>query len=220
MNFDFELAKNSLPILIKASFLTLKISLLSIFIGFLLGSILAYLNSRNNFILSLIINFYVSLIQGTPMIIQIMFFYYLLPIIGIELSSFFASSIAIGLNSAAYMSQTIKSGISEVIKDQIDAAKTLGLTSFQIFRYIIFPQAIKYIFPSIGSECTTLIKDSSLASTIGVSEIFKESRQIINFSYDVFTIFILMSAFYLFLTSIVSLIFKILEKRLFKNVKN
>lgn len=215
MNFDFCLAKESFFDLFFAALVSLKISFISFFIGLIFGIILGYLNTRENKIFDFFINFYVSLIRGTPMLIQIMFFYYFMPKFGINLSPLLSASIAIGFNSAAYTSQTIKLGIISVGKDQVDAAKTLGLNDFQIFRYIVFPQTIKIIFPSLINESTTLIKDSSLASLIGVNELYKESRQIMNFTYDIFTIFFLMAFFYLFLTFIVSKFLSFLEKRFF-----
>lgn len=220
MNFDFNLAIESSADLFFASLISLKISFFSFLIGITFGVIFGYLHTRENKIINFFIDLYVGIIRGTPMLIQITFLYYLMPHFGINFSPIISASLAIGFNSAAYISQTIKLGIISIGKDQVEAAKTLGLTDFQIFRYIVFPQTIKIIFPSLINESTTLIKDSSLASLIGVNELYKESRQIMNFTYDVFTVFILMAFFYLSLTFIVSNFLNFLEKRLFKDVNN
>src|SRR3990167_694944 len=111
---------------------------------------------------------YGHIIRGTPMLIHIVFFYYVLPLVGITLSALATAIIAIGINSSAYVSQVIKAGINAVSKDQIEAAYVLGFTRFQAIRFIILPQAIRTILPALANEAVTLIKDSSLASVIGV----------------------------------------------------
>ncbi|MDR3646823.1 MAG: ABC transporter permease subunit, partial [Candidatus Babeliales bacterium] len=141
MGFDLSIAYYALPYLLKGAWVTIKIACVSYFIGFILGTILGFLQTRNSKLLSIPITIYVILIRGTPMLIQITFFYYVLPLIGIDLSHFWAATYAIALNSSAYISQIVKSGIAAVGKEQIEAARVLGLSSFQIARYIVNPQA-------------------------------------------------------------------------------
>ena len=138
-----------------------------------------------------------------------------MPVFGISLSPIAVALIAIGLNSAAYMSRVIEAGIDSVDEGQWEAGQTLGLNKFQVLRFIIFPQAIKIIFPMIKSEIVTLIKDSSLASIIGVIEISQQGQLIASTTYDIFTAYAGIAISYLVLTLTVSLLCFFLEKGLF-----
>jgi ABC-type amino acid transport system permease subunit len=178
------------------------------------------LHTLHNALVRIPITIYVTIIRGTPMLIQITFFYYVLPSLGIEFSPFWAAICAIAINASAYISQIIKSGIIGVGYDQIEAARVLGFNSFQIGRYIVIPQAVRIVFPALVGEYITLLKDSSLASVIGVMELYKEARSIMNESYDVITIFCLVALIYLILTSISELIFRYIERKMSWYVKN
>lgn len=204
----------SLPQLMKGAWVTIEIAAVSWLFGFALGTLVGLLQTRKVPFLQGLISAYVTLIRGTPMLIQVTFFYYVLPLLGVTLSSFWTAVIAIGINSSAYISQIIKSGITAVGTEQIEAAHVLGFTPFQIARYIVIPQAIRITLPALAGECITLIKDSSLASTIGVMELYKEVRVIMNQTYDVITLFCLAALFYLAMTSLVSLVFHIIERKM------
>ena len=143
------------------------------------------------------------------MIVQIVFLYYGL---NLPVAPIVIAILAIGLNSCAYVSQTIKTGINAVAKGEIEAALVMGLSRRKIMRHIILPQAFRAIFPSLGNEFVTLIKDSSLAYIIGVHELFKESRNLMNVTYDVTTIYFAVTLFYLLLTYSVTLALQEYEK--------
>jgi len=217
--FDKDFLLSAMPSLLQGAIVTLQIALLSSFMGFILGTILAFLQKRTNPFLYPLITFYVTVLRGTPMLIQIPFWAYLLPEFGVNLSKFTTAVLAIGLNSSAYISQIIKSGISSVKKGQIEAAHVLGLTDFQTIRYIIFPQAIRIVIPALLNEFITLIKDSSLASTIGVYELFKRGSIIISQTYNAIPIFALIALIYLTLTTSLSLLSNYVERKL-KYVEN
>lgn len=148
------------------------------------------------------------------MLIQIPFFYYLLPEIGIELSLFATAVIAIGLNSTAYISQIVRSGIISIGKGQTEAAHVLGFTPLQTMRYILFPQALRTVLPALLNEFITLIKDSSLASTIGVVELFKEGTIIISRTYAVIPIYCAIALIYLVLTTALSFLTALIERKM------
>jgi His/Glu/Gln/Arg/opine family amino acid ABC transporter permease subunit len=206
--------------LICGILLTLKIAILSTLIGITLGTILGFLLTTNNKAINSLIDGITTLIRGTPMLIQIAFFYYaLLPALGIKLTALTAAIIAIGINSSAYLSQVIKSGILSIAKGQTEAGRVLGLSTYQINRFIIFPQAIINMLPAIGNELITLIKDSSLASTIGVMELFAQGKNIISQTYDAITIYTVIALIYLILTTSISIAITIFERK-FKYVKN
>ena len=144
--------------------------------------------------------------------------YAVIPFFGLSLSAITTAIIAFGINSSAYVSQTVYSGISTVSKDQSEAAFVLGFTKIQTAWYIVLPQAIKAMLPALRSEIMTLIKDSSLASIIGVSELYKEARNIISVTYEVKTMYFLVACIYFIMTFSVLLLSRYIEYRLKKNV--
>lgn len=214
---DFTLIWNSLPALLHGAAVSLKISFLAAFIGLTFGSIFGLAETSKSRSISYAIGGYVFLFRGTPMLVQILFIYYVLPQLGLTLAPFWAASIAIGLNSCAYISQIIRAGINGISKGQLEAAQALGFSSFKTMRYIIFPQALRITMPALGNELITLIKDSSLASIIGVMELTKEASIIRSRTYDAFSILLAVSIIYLILTACVSFFLKKYEKRLIKS---
>jgi len=220
MAIDMALVWTALPYLAKGAWITTQITVISFALGCLFGIVLGYLHTLRNPYLQMPITAFVTIIRGTPMLIQITFFYYVVPLLGIDLSPFWAAVAAIAMNSSAYISQIIKGGIIGVGYAQVEAAQVLGLTKIQIARYIVIPQAVVLVFPSLVGEFITLLKDSSLASVIGVMELYKEARAIMTQSYDVITVFFLMAVFYLGLTSFFTLIFHAIERKLSWYVKH
>ena len=208
------------PLLLRGTLVTLQIALASSLLGFILGTVLAFMHVYAPSPVRWFVTLYVTVFRGTPMLIQIPFFYYLLPTLGIEFSLITTAIIAIGLNSAAYISQTVKSGILSVGKGQREAAQVLGFTQWQTMRFIVFPQAITVIIPALLNEMITLIKDSSLASTIGVVELFKEGTIIISRTYDAIPVYCLIALIYLTLTSLVSLLAHYVQARMNRHVSH
>lgn len=220
MHLNTDLMIQSLPLLCRGAMVSIQVALLSAMFGFVMGTVLGFLHTRKTAWLRIPINMYVGLIRGTPMLIQITFFYFVLPSLGIGLSAFWAAVLAIGINSSAYISQIVKAGILAVGKEQTEAARVLGFTQLQTAWYIITPQAFRIIVPALISECATLIKDSSLASTIGVMELYKESRAIMTQSYEVISIFCVVALFYIVMTSVIALIGSYIERKMNWYVKH
>lgn len=208
------LIQESLPHLLRGSLITLQIAFCAGIIGLLGGTLLGFIQTGHKSFWQLLANIYVTVIRGIPMLIQISFMFFLLPYIGINLPAIYIAIIAIGLNSCAYISQVIRSGIQSVSKGQIEAARVLGLSTHQINRYIIFPQAIRSVLPAIGNEFITLTKDSSLASTIGVMELFKEGRLIIMGTYDPISIYVAIGLLYLLMTTTLSCAVDYIERKM------
>lgn len=211
---DFTLIWNSLPSLLHGTVISLQITFVAACIGLILGSIFGLAEASQFRFIPFAVSAYVTLFRGTPMLIQILFIYYVLPQFGFTLPPFWAASIAIGLNSCAYISQIIRTGVNAVSKGQIEAAQTLGFKPLKTMRYIVFPQAFRVVLPALGNELVTLIKDSSLASIIGVMELTKEASIIRSRTYDAFSILLAVSLIYLILTGILSFCIKKYEARL------
>ncbi len=211
---DFNLIFHSLTNLFHGTLITLKIVLIAFSIGMTIGMIISILETSKSSIIKAIINVYITVLRGTPTLVQILFIYYVVPQFNIPIDPIFAASIAIGLNSSAYVSQIIKSGINAIPSGQFEAAKTLGFSQFITMKDIILPQVFKTSLPSFGNELIAIIKDSSLASIIGVMELSKEASIIRSRTYDAFSILLAISLIYLSLTISVSFLIKKLERKL------
>lgn len=214
MIIDFNLIIEYLPVLLQGLVVTLQIAGFGCCIGLILGTILALMHTSNNSLLRTFVTAYVIIIRGTPMLIQIVCAYFLLPHIGVSIAALWTAIIAIGLNSAAYISQIIKSGISSIGKGQIEAAKVLGFSTTDTIRYIVLPQALRTTLPALGNEFVTLIKDSSLASLIGVGELTKQANFVKSKTFDAITVYFAAAILYLIVTSTISFLVARLEKRM------
>ena len=193
---------------------TLIISLFAVIIGFLLGTIIALINDSNekngNFkILSTLGRWYVNVIRGTPMLLQLMIIYYVI-FKSVDISPVLVGIIAFGLNSSAYVSEIIKSGINSVDTLQYESALSLGFNYSKTMIYVILPQAIKNILPALGNELVTLIKETSVAGYIGIVDLTKASDIIASNTYNYFFPLIITAIIYfIFTTTLTKLLNKI-----------
>ncbi len=173
-------------------------------IGVIIGLILALINDYNKEtgklkIANKIGNLYITIIRGTPVLLQLMIIYYVI-FKSVDTNIILIGILAFGLNSGAYVSQIIKSGLISISAGQREAGKSLGLSYGQITRYIIMPQAIRNIKPALGNEFITLLKETSVAGYIGIVELTKASDIIASRTYDYFFPLIITSLIYLTLT--------------------
>lgn len=209
---DINLFYASLPLLLKGAGTSLVIAFGAMCIGLVGGTFLAIAQRSKFKLLYWFANTYITLVRGTPMLIQIWLMLTIFSALGLW-NVLLVAITAIGLNSAAYMSQTIRAGINAVSKGQIEAATVLGFNSTQTWRLIILPQAFRAILSPLSSEIITLIKDSSLASIIGVYELLKEGKTIITQTYEPFTVYCAVGLIYLCMTGLVSIIFNMIERK-------
>lgn len=195
---------------------TVIIALFALIIGLILGIIISiirnnYKENKKNKILNFIANLYITIIRGTPAVLQLMILYYVI-FRDISINIVIVGIISFGLNSAAYVSEIIRAGIESVDIGQKEAAKVLGINySTQMFQ-IILPQAIKNVLPALGNEFITLLKETSVASYIGITELIKASDIIASNTYDYFFPLIIVAIIYLILTVGLSKILKKLER--------
>lgn len=217
---DFKLIQDSLPLLLHGAWVSIQIAALGALIGILFGTLLGLAQTSKSRILRWLSTIYVTIIRGIPMLIQIYAAFYILPQFGLLFPAFWVAVIAIGLNSAAYVSQIIKAGIRSIGKGQIEAGRVLGLSNMQITRFIILPQAFRVVIPALGNEFITLVKDSALASTIGVVELTKEGIFIRGRTFDSITVFFAVACIYLIITTTFSLLINWIEKRMNRHVRH
>lgn len=213
---SWSLLIQSLPLLLHSTLVTIQIALTAIAIGLVGGVLCGILNCRKlkKPWLSYGIDGFVWTIRGTPLFVQVLIIYYALPeVIGISFSPFTAGVIALGVNSAAYISEIVRAGINAIPDGQWEASYVLGYTRSQALQSIILPQMFRHALPSLTNELTALIKETSILMVIGVAELTKISKDIVARELDPMTIYLAAAALYLVLTSSVSLLTQSIQKR-------
>lgn len=211
---DINVIINELPILLQGSIMTVKLTVITLFLGSLLGIIIALSKISKNFVLYWIATLYTWVFRGTPLILQLFFFYYALPMMGITLTPFSAAVIGLSLNCGAYMAEIIRGGIISIDKGQFEAAKALGFNYFQTMTKIILPQTFRIIIPPVGNEFIAMLKDTSLVSTIAMVELMRSATQIASATFKYTEVLFTAAVLYLIMTTVFTSIFSVVEKRL------
>ena len=221
MNFSF--LPKYLPYFNYGAVVTVLISICVVFLGTILGVVLAF-GQRSKFKpLVWLANLYVWIFRGTPMMVQIMIAFALMHInaptiqvgiLGVDLSRLIPGILIISMNSGAYVSETVRAGINAVPKGQLEAAYSLGIRPKNAMRYVILPQAIKNILPALGNEFINIIKDSSLLSAIGVMELWNGATTVATTTYLPLTPLLFAAFYYLIMTSVLTVALKAFEKHI------
>jgi len=213
MNESLQLFIDSAPFLMKGAVFTIELSLGGMFFGLLLGFGLALMRLSRHAALVWIARIYVSFLRGTPLLAQLFLIYYGLPQFGIELDPLTAALIGFSLNTAAYASETLRSTISSIDQGQWEAAFCVGMTPAQAMRRIILPQAARTAIAPLGNSFIGLVKDTSLAATIQVPELFRQAQLITARTFEVFTMYLSASFVYWILASVLAGLQHYLERR-------
>ena len=211
---DISILKQMLPIITKGSIITMELTVLSLIIGSILGIIIALSKLVKNKVIYTIASLYTWLFRGTPLILQLFVLYFGLPSVGIKFTPFQAATLGLSLNSGAYMAEIIRGGILSVDKGQFEACKALGFTYFDTMKRVILPQTVRIIIPSIGNQFISLLKDTSIVSTITMVEIMRSAQTLYASSFKPMEAFFIAGCLYLFLTTIFTTVFSIYEKKL------
>ncbi|TFJ92111.1 amino acid ABC transporter permease [Lentibacillus salicampi] len=183
--------QNFLPSLLAGAGITIQLTIIAFTIALFVGLLAAFGRLSSNKIMSNFFGFYISALRGTPFFVQLMFIYFGLPDIGIELTAFQAAIIGLALNKSAYLAEIYRAGIQAIPKGQIEAGKAIGMKYSGIMRRIILPQAIKNELPSIGNMAILCLKNSSIAAVITVGEIMYQGQILASTTFrhlEVFTI--------------------------------
>lgn len=199
---------------VKGTLYTIALAAIGVFFGAIFGAFLAILKLANTRWLRWPATWYIEFIRGTPLLVQIFIVFFGTQVFGLNLSAFASGCIALTLNSAAYVAEIIRAGISAVNKGQMEAARSLGMTRCAAMRYIILPQAIKNILPALGNEFVTVIKESSVVSIIGVSELMFMTGVVQGASFKPFIPLIITSLIYFALTFSLSRLLGVAERRM------
>lgn len=223
MNFDFSFVPQYMPYYLEGVKYTLLISLITVFFGAVFGSLLFFMKNSNFHIwkikpLKVIAVVYIEIVRGTPMLLQILIMYAGSKMFfGIDLSPFTSAVIAIALNSAAYVSEIVRAGIEAVDKGQMEAARSLGMKKSIAMILIVIPQAVKNILPAIGNEFVAIIKESSMASIIGVNELMFAGKVVVGSTYLGLEPYIVAAGFYFIMTFTLGRIISLIERRMKKS---
>lgn len=209
----FQFAWQHLPALIKGTEFTLLIWVIGVTGGFFFGWLLAIGRTYGNSVFRLLATCYIEVFRGTPMLAQMFIIYMGLPNVGIVLSPLWAAVWAIGLNTSAYQAEYFRGGIGAVRSGQMVAARAIGLSRRQGILFIILPQAFRIALPQWLNEVILELKYTSIAFTIGVSELMGQAKQIGATSFSYFQIFLVAAIMYVIIVSIVTSAFGVLERR-------
>jgi His/Glu/Gln/Arg/opine family amino acid ABC transporter permease subunit len=182
--FSISIIREILPFLLKGALLTIFFSATSEVIGIIIGLVTSVIRVTRIKVLSQLAVVYVDLFRGTPLLMQIIFIYYALPYLGINLPAIVAGIVALSVNSGAYVSEIFRAGIESIDKGQTEAARSLGLSYMQAMRYVVIPQSIKRVLPPLTNEFVALIKDSSLLSVIAIAELMRTAKEMMSWKMN------------------------------------
>ena len=200
---------------------TVEVSFFSVLLGILVGFVVAVIRAThdktgNLRFLNTLCKLYLTVIRGTPVVVQLLMIYFV--IFGsVDVSKVLVAVVAFGFNSGAYVAEIIRGGIMSIDKGQFEAGRSLGLGYAQTMIYIILPQAFKNVLPSLGNEFIVLVKETSIAGYIAVTDITKAAQYVGSKTYDLITPLLIAAAFYLILVFILTKLQKLLERRLGKS---
>ena len=208
-------------LLLEGTANTLLLSALTVAVGIVIGAILALMRLSKFHIgkfkpLNAIATIYTEVVRDTPLLVQLYFFYFLIPMMfpGVDLGKVFSVALALCLNSGAYVAEIIRAGISAVDKGQVEAARSLGLNYTQTLQKVVFPQAIKNILPALCNEFVTIVKESSLASTFFVGDLMTQYKTINGTMYLAIEPLIIVSLIYFVLGFVLSKGVAAIERRM------
>ena len=202
---------------------TLMIAVLGLIIGIVIGTLIATVRVIPKYkllprILNGFCSFYVGLFRGTPMVVQLLVFYYvMLPLMGLHITGVQVAVLVFGLNSGAYISEIMRSGILSVDQGQMEAGRAVGLSFGTTMMKIVIPQAVKNILPTLGNEFITLVKETSVVSFVGAADLYVAFNYIGSNSYEFMVPYLVMAAIYILLVLIISAGIKIMERSLRKS---
>lgn len=215
MNVFFEYARSIMPQLMTGLSFTLKMTILSLVLAVVMGMVSCMFSIARAKPLNWISGAYLSVIRGTPLMVQALFIYFgLTAALDIKISPFNAAILVLCLNAGAYLSEIFRSGISAVNKGQMEAARSLGLPYGVAMRRIILPQAIRIVIPSVLNQFIITLKDTSILSAIGCMELMRQGQLIVARNFRSFETYAIIAVMYYIVVMILTRVFRIIERRL------
>lgn len=209
-----RIAMTKMPVFLEGAGITLQLAAWTVILGSFFGILVALMRLSKLRLIRWISTAYVEFLRGTPLLVQVLIVYFGLPQLGIKMPRMTAGIVALTINSAAYMSEIVRSGIQAVDHGQTEAARSLGMTSVQTMLYVILPQAIKNILPAVGNEFVVIIKESSILYTIGIYELTYQANKLASTNYRYLETLMISALIYFVLTFVTSQLLGVLERRM------
>lgn len=201
------------PLFLRGLGVTVFVTIISCFSGTILGTFLALGKIYGNKFVSSLVRIFISIIRGTPLLVQLFIIYYGLPAYGIRLAPITAAVISFIINSGAYQAEYLRGSIQSISGSQLKAAQSIGMSKWQGIRYIILPQALRRVIPSWTNEFIYMIKYSSLAYVIGARELMTEGKLIASRNYQFFNVYFIVALIYLVVIILFVYLFNRIEKK-------
>lgn len=217
MSYEFraDVVWDSLPYLLGGIYITLYVTIFSILIGLAIGLVVGVLRTSKWKVVYVPMMMYIEFFRNTPSLVKLIWVYYMIPILlGVDFSAITSSIIAMGVSAGAYLAEIFRGGIQDVDRGQIEAARSLGMTSFQTMRRIILPQAIRKMLPPFVNTFIVFLKYSSLVSVLGVADLTYRATLVSTNTFRPLELFTAIAVMYFFLCIILSQMVGILERRL------
>ncbi len=211
---DWKVIQLALPLLTEGLLNTVRITVLAILLGTILGFLLGLISVSRVKPLQWLVAAYVDFVRGTPLLIQIFLVYFALPVLGINISEYWAGVVALSFNAAGFIAEVVRAGISSIDQGQTEAAKSIGMTYRQVLIYILLPQIYRPILPPLTNELITLVKGSALLSVISVYELTRAGQAVISQYFVPLEIYALLALYYYGLISLLTRFSRWLERRL------
>jgi glutamine transport system permease protein len=219
--FDFQInvVWESVPTLLSGTKLTVIITIVGLLIGFAIGAFTGLLKISRNYFFRKTAGIYIEGIRGTPIMVQVMFIYFGLPMaINTRIPPLTAGIIAIAINSGAYIAEIVRGAFQSIDQGQKEAGRSIGLTHFQTMLYVIWPQAFKRMIPPLGNQFIISLKDTSLLVVVGVGELTRTGQEIIAANFRAFEVWIAVAIMYLAMTLTLSAVLNYIEKKMDINI--
>lgn len=205
-----------MPLLVAFIEATVPLTIISFIIGLLIALVTALARISKSKVLNSVFYLYVWIFRGTPLLVQLFIIFFGLPSVGIQLNSWTAAIIAFSLNTGAYASETIRSAILAVPIGQYESAVSLGMSQWQIFTRIIAPQALKIAIPPLSNNFVSLVKDTSLAASITIVEVFLTAQRIAARTYEPLLMYCLVAVYYLVFCTLLNYLQVVLERKMMR----
>jgi glutamine transport system permease protein len=217
MGFKFQwgVVLETFPLLLSGVKLTVIITICGLLFGFMLGAAVGLMKLSRSLPVRKLAGTYVEAIRGTPLIVQVMFLYFGVPMaVGLRIRPITAGIIAIAVNSGAYIAEIVRGAVQSIDPGQIEAGRSIGLTRTQTMRYIIWPQAFRRMIPPLGNQFIISLKDTSLLVVIGVAELTRVGQEIIAVNFRAFEVWLTVGVVYLMMTLTIARLLRLAEDRL------
>ena len=214
MSLDYSVVLTKFPILLEGCWVTLEISFFALLLGMVFGISGALCRISSNRVLNSIAFFYVWVIRGTPVMVQLFILYFGLPQLGLKLPSMVAGILGLAVNTGAYITEIIRSGVQAVDRGQMEAALSVGMNYRQAMVRIIGPQATKICIPPLVNQFIMTLKNSSIASLVTITELFRTGEQIIYTTFRSFEVYTAVAVLYLVMNSVFMVIADRLERKM------